>query len=58
MLSPFLYALYIDGVHDALREAGAGVWVGGRLVPLLLFADDIVLLASSPEGLRLKPASP
>ena len=45
VLSPFLYAVYIDGLHDALREAGVGVRIFGRLVPLLLYADDIVLLA-------------
>ena len=45
ILSPFLYAVYIDGLHNALREAGLGVRIFGRLVPLLLYADDIVLLA-------------
>ena len=52
VLSPLMYALYIDGLHDALRKHGCGVWVYGRLVPLLFDADDIVLLASSPEQLQ------
>ena len=47
VLSPFLYAIYIDRLHEALREAGAGVRIYGRLVPLLMYADDIVLLARS-----------
>jgi len=51
VLSPFLYAMYIDGLHTALREKGLGVFIAGRLVPLLLYADDIVLLAGSPEAL-------
>ena len=51
-LSPLLYAKYIDGLHDALRKEGLGVWIAGRLVPLLLFADDIVLFASSPGDLQ------
>ena len=38
VLSPALYALYIDGLHRALRDAGLGVWVFGQLVPLLLYA--------------------
>jgi hypothetical protein len=36
VLSPFLYAVYINGLHDALRAKGLGVMVYGRLVPLLL----------------------
>ena len=52
VLSPLMYALYIDGLHDALRKHGFGVWVYGRLVPLLFYADDIVLLASSPQQLQ------
>ena len=51
VLSPLLYAVYIDGLHDALRKQGLGVWVYGRLVPLLFYADDIVLLASSEAEL-------
>jgi hypothetical protein len=52
VLSPLLYATYIDGLHDALRAKGLGVWVYGRLVPLLFYADDIVLLATSAEELQ------
>ena len=49
ILSPFLYAVYIDGLHNALREAGLGVRIFGRLVPLLMYADDIVVLARDAE---------
>ena len=52
VLSPLLYALYIDGLHDVLRKAGLGVWFCSRLVPLL-YADDIVLLASTADMMQL-----
>ena len=52
VLSPFLYAVFIDGLHGALRRAGLGVEVYGRLVPLLLYADDIVLLAKDSAELK------
>ena len=45
VLSPLLYAVYIDGLHKALQEKGLGVRIFGQLVPLLMYADDIVLLA-------------
>ena len=49
ILSPLLYALYIDGLYEELRSDGVGVRIFGNLVPLLFFADDIVLLSASPQ---------
>ena len=53
VLSPLLYAIYVDGLHDELRRKGLGIWMYGRLVPLLLYADDIVLLALDAESMKL-----
>ena len=52
VLSPYMYAVYINGLHRALADAGLGMRVHGRLVPLLLYADDIVLLARSADELK------
>ena len=52
VLSPLLYATYIDGLHEALRKERLGIWIAGRLVPLLMYADDIVLLAPSEAMMR------
>ncbi len=41
----------ITGLHKALSDVGLGVWVLGRRVPLLLYADDIVLLAVEPQAM-------
>jgi len=53
VLSPLLYAVYINGLHQELRANGVGIWFHGRLVPLLLYADDIVLLADSEVMLQV-----
>ena len=53
VLSPFLYAVYINGLHAALRDSGLGVFACGRRVPLLLYADDVVLLARDSTELQL-----
>ena len=53
VLSPFLYAVYINGLHAALRDAGLGVFACGRRVPLLLYADDVVLMARDATELQL-----
>jgi hypothetical protein len=43
------YTVYINCLHivKALSDVGLGIWVLGRRVPLLLYADYIVLRAQS-----------
>ena len=50
-LSPMLFALYVVDWGKALEESGEGVKVGEITVAALFFADDVVLVASSAEGL-------
>ena len=50
--SPFLYSCFINGLAEDLRARGFGVVAGGVLTPLLMYADDIVLLASTVAELR------
>ena len=52
VLSPLLYAIFIDGLHEAMERAGLGVEVFGRKVPLLMYADDIVLLSRDIDDTR------
>ena len=54
-LSPTLFRLYIDAVEDficANVTNGGTVKLHGTPVPLLLYADDIVFLASSQSELQ------
>jgi hypothetical protein len=53
-LSPLLFGLYIDRLERFLEQTcpQAGAQIGARLVRLLLYADDIVLMASSPQELK------
>jgi hypothetical protein len=52
VLSPWLYSVFINGLADELREHGFGIDIGGRLVAILLYADDIVLVAKSADELK------
>lgn len=52
VLSPLLYACFINRFALLLKEKGLGVDVFGRKVAILLYADDIVLLANSPAELQ------
>jgi hypothetical protein len=49
--SPWIYTQFIEGLAQALKAAGLGVLFAGRRIPLLMYADDIVLLAASQSEL-------
>ena len=53
-LSPLLFGLFIDEFEQWLlrRHPHAGVRLEGRLVQMLLYADDMVLLADTPQTLQ------
>ena len=51
-MSPWVYSNFIDGLAQELKAAGTGVTIAGRKVPLLLYADNIVMLAASDAELE------
>ncbi len=50
-ISQTLFNLYINGLVRVIKESGIGINVGGEIIALLLYADDIVLLAESQQEL-------
>lgn len=50
VLSPMLFSLYVNDMHDCLS---GGITIGGTVIKLLLYADDIVLLSDRVEGLQV-----
>jgi len=52
VLSPYLYAIYVDDLLNELRSSGYAVHTGSVFVRCLLYADDIVLLSPSCYGLQ------
>ena len=51
-LSPTLFAIFVNDLADDVREVNAGVYVGGTQIPILLYADDVVLI--SPNAVNLQ----
>jgi hypothetical protein len=45
VLSPALFAVYLDGLLDQLRKLGVGCHIGGWWYGAACFADDLILLA-------------
>ncbi|MCO5596759.1 hypothetical protein L7F22_050828 [Adiantum nelumboides] len=53
LLSPTLFGIYIDELSEYVDTYGdAGSSLAGVMIPLLLYADDVVLISDSPEGLQ------
>lgn len=52
VLSPVLFCVYIDGLLNAVSEAGVGCHMGHMFVGALAYADDIVLISPTVHGMR------
>ncbi len=46
-LSPTLFAIYINDLVEEMKSKDTGILVGGLRIPLLLYADDIVIMSEN-----------
>ena len=56
VLSPFLFAVFVDSLVDRVKATGLGCYLNSVCVsrPILLYADDIIILsAPSVKALQL-----
>ena len=47
VLSPFLFAVYIDDLIIRLKKSGIGLHIRGVFLGCLVYADDILLITNS-----------
>ena len=52
LLSPILFSLYINDLAQEIKQLDCGVNIGDCKLSLLLYADDIVMLAESETDLQ------
>jgi len=52
VLSPYLFAVYLDELSVQLRSARLGCAVGNMVVNHLMFSDDICVFSFSVSGLQ------
>ncbi len=53
VLSPILFAVYIDGMLERLKESGIGCYLSNSYVDGLAFADDVKMLCPTLSGIQL-----
>ncbi len=52
MLSPVLFAVYIDGMFKCLSKSGVGSYMENKFLGAMSFADDIKLLTPTFKYLK------
>jgi len=52
VLSPYLFACFIDSVADKVKLSGVGCYLNMTCMSILLYADDILLVAPSVASLQ------
>ena len=51
--SPAQFAIYANSLAEDIKSLGLGIKIGDTLICLLMYADDIVLIAESEKDLQL-----
>ncbi len=52
VLSPILFAIYVDGLLQKLQNSDVGCYVGYKFVSAIAYADDLILLVLTFTALR------
>ncbi|MCG8033469.1 MAG: reverse transcriptase family protein, partial [Candidatus Thiodiazotropha taylori] len=53
LLSPILFNIFINNLVDAIKSLNVGIDIDGEMVGILLYADDLVLVADNETDLQL-----
>ena len=52
VLSPILFTIYLDSLLECLQASGRGCYWDNHFAGALCYADDLTILAPSPDALR------
>ena len=52
VLSPTLFAIYIDGMLNLLENSKSGCYVGNKYCGVIGYADDVILLSPTQNSMR------
>jgi len=52
LISPLLFSLYVNDLAESIKDLNCGVDIGDSNLSILLYADDIVLIAPTEDELQ------
>ena len=52
LLSPILFNLYLNDLVTELKNLKRGIYINGQYIPVLLYADDLVLIGKTSEDIQ------
>ena len=52
IMSPILFSMFLNDLATGIKDLNCGVKINGRDVSILLYADDIVLIAPNEQNLQ------
>ena len=53
VLLPILFNIYMDCLIDKLKNSGVGCHIGNKFMGAYAYADDLVLLAPTKQGMKI-----
>ena len=51
-LAPILFVVFINDLANDVKSVQCGIRISEQMVSLLIYADDIIFISDSPEGLQ------
>ncbi len=51
-LSPTMFGIFINDIVDNVKSVSTGKEIDGHIICILLYAEDIVLLSDTEEGIQ------
>jgi Reverse transcriptase (RNA-dependent DNA polymerase) len=52
ILSPFLFAIFIDDIVKKVKDSNVGCYMSAVCVSIFVFVDDMLLIAPSISGIQ------
>ena len=52
VISPLLFSIFINKLAKLINESGIGINIKNKKVSILMYADDIVIIADNPQDLK------
>jgi hypothetical protein len=49
LLSPYLFSVDLNDIDQTIED---GVWIGNTVIKIVIYADDLIFMATNSKGLQ------